>query len=186
MTDFKLHAQKLVKGYKEKRAMVIAKRRKSESITDSDCFRRVERYRAGLELLSDSLLLALKDYQGIISSELPDIPCSIAVISSYPEDLELVFTLKHHSLRFLTRIATNAEEFQNVLVDGMLFCESRYKGKDRKLEIQAGLWSDIGAEAWGEKTEHGEFRYFLNDLLPLILAALWNNATLSLVHSGSD
>lgn len=183
MREFEIHAESLVKDFKQKRAMILSKRRKLTMNTEEDRIKKLANYQEGLEYLSRSLISALETYKEVFDKSSLEVSCSFVINSQYPKDLDVTFTLKHHSLRFLSRIANKGEEFQRVLIDGMLYVESTYQGSNRRMEAQVGLWSDIGIEAWGVKNDEDEFIYFLKDILPELIETLWNNATLALVHS---
>ena len=183
MTEFQIHAEKLVKIYKQKRATVLSKRRKLMMNTEEERIKKLENYKTGLAILSETLLAALEQYKEIITQSVPEAPCNIKIKSKYPEDIDINFSVKNHSLRFLSRITNNGEEFQGVLVDGMLYVESTYQGSNRKMEAQVSLWSDIGSDAWGIKSNEDEFLYFFKDILPEVMESLWQNATLSLIHA---
>lgn len=183
MREYKLHAEKLVREYKQKRAVVLSKRKKLTMNTEEEKIKKMENYKVGLAFLSGNLLSALEQYKGVLSESVPEAPCSIKIKAIYPEDIDVTFTIKSHAVRFLSRMTNKGEEFQGVLVDGMVYAESTYQGNNRKMVAQAGLWSDIGKDAWGVKGEEGEFLYFIKEILPEVMESIWFNATLSLVHS---
>lgn len=181
--SIKEHARTLVKEIKQKRAVVLSKRKKLIMNTEEVLINKQENYRIGLEYISDKLISALETYKEEFNNFLPEPWCDIKIKGKYPKDIDIIFTIKNHSIRFISRIANKGEEFQEVLVDGMLYVESTYQGSNRKMEAQAGLWSDIGHDAWECRNNKNEFEDFLKDILPDIIAFLWNNATLSFVHS---
>jgi hypothetical protein len=183
MCEFKVHAEKLVKNYKHKRAMILSKRRKLIMNSEEERLRKLGDYKRSLEYLSSNLISALDIYKEVFNKSLPETACSIKIKSKYPNDIDVTFSIKGHSIRFLSRAANKGEEFQNVLIDGMLYVETTYQGGNRRVEAQTGLLSDIGADAWGVKGDNDEFLYFLKDILPELLENFWNNATLALVHS---
>jgi hypothetical protein len=183
MSEFKVHAEKLVKDYKHKRAIILSKRRKLTLNSEEERLRKLDNYKGGLEFLSSNLISALDIYKEVFNNSLPEITCSMKIKGRYPNDIDVAFNIKDHSIRFLSRAANKGEEFQNILIDGMLYVESTYQGSNRKLEAQIGLLPDIGADAWGVKGDNDEFLYFLNDMLPVVMESFWNRATLALVHS---
>lgn len=183
MSEFRNHAEKLVKDFKQKRMMVLSKRRKLTENTEEDRIKKVDNYQKGLEYISSDLISALEVYKEVFSNLLPEVSCTFIIRSKYPEDLDVTFSIKNHSIRFLSRIANKGEEFQRVLIDGMLYAESTYQGSNRKMETQVGLWSDMGIDAWGMKSEDDKFLYFLKDILPELMENIWVNATLALLHS---
>lgn len=183
MSEFKIHAEKLVKNFKQKRAIILSKRRKLAMNTEEDRAKKLNNYNKGLEYISNDLISALETYKEVFNSFLPEVLCAIKIKSRYPNDIDITFTLKNHAIRFLTRISNKGEEFQQVLIDGMLYAESTYQGSNRKVEAQVGLWSDIGIDAWGLKNHEDEFIYFLKDILTELIEGLWNNATLTMVHA---
>lgn len=183
MSEFKVHAEKLVKDYKHKRAKILSKRRKLTMNSEEERLTKLDNYRRGLEFLSGNLISALNIYKEVFNNSLPEVTCSMKIKSKYPNDIDITFNIKDHAIRFLSRTANKGEEFQNVLIDGMLYVESTYQGSNRKLEAQMGLLSDIGSDAWGVKGTNDEFLYFLSDILPGLMESFWNSATLALVHS---
>lgn len=184
MTDCKLHAEKLISEYRKRRAAVIIKRQKLSSRDSSSEISKADRYREGLAALSENLITTLEQYRDSFNQATPEVQCSLKVISRFPDDLEIIFSLKKYSLRFISRSANARELFQGTLIDGMLHCESTYKGSDRKLEVKAGLWGDINNDAWGLNDESDQFLSFFDDLLPEVIESLWKRATLGLIHSG--
>jgi hypothetical protein len=183
MSEFKAHAEKLVKDYKHKRAMILSKRRKLIMNSEEEVLRKLSNYKKGLEFLSSNLISALDIYKEVFNNSLPEITCYMKIKSKYPNDIDITFSIKDHAIRFLSRAANKGEEFQNVLIDGLLYLESTYQGSNRKLEAQIGLLSDIGPDAWGVKGHNDELLYFLSDMLPGVMESFWNSATLVMVHS---
>lgn len=183
MDNFTEHAEKLVREFRQRKALALSKRQRLIGDISGNESDKPIKYKQGLEVISSALISALNTYQTVFNSLVPEIGCTVQIKKEYPDNLDITFFMGHYALRFITRKPKPGEQLQDILVDGFLYCESSYKGGARTLEAQAGLWSEIGSDAWGMKDENEEFIYFLKDILPNLIASKWYSATFFLVHS---
>jgi hypothetical protein len=178
LTSFSNHAQELVKQYQSKRRDVLYRRQK---FVANDEINKQKNYQVGLKHITNWLIKSLEEYKNVFELSLPELRSNIHIKSGYPEDLRAFFSLNKYTLKFVTRISRKGEEFQESLVDGVLYCESSYNGAAQILESQFGLWSQEGITVWGFYEENGEFKY-LDDTLPALIELLFNKATFELAH----